>query len=321
VSATVTAPPDNPESPEVEQRSTRAGDVVFRTAAFVAAMLVIVFLAGVGLFLLIQGWPALDNSGENAYDKPSVWSLVGPLLFGTVLASIMAMIIVAPLAIGLGLVISHYAPRRLAKPVGFLVDLLAAVPSVIFGLWGLWVLADFLKPPGLHSWLADWLGWIPLFTGPPSQTGRTLLTASVVLALMALPIVTAIMREIFAQTPREHEEAALALGATRWEMIRLAVLPYARSGMVAALLLGLGRALGETMAIAMVLSATGASLNWSLIQSDNSNTIAAFIANNYANAAGEKVNVLIFAGLALFVLTFLVNFLGRWVATRGVVKG
>ncbi len=321
MSVTTTAPPDTPESPDAEQRSSRAGDVVFRTAAFVAAMLVIVFLAGVGLFLLIQGWPALEAEGENAYGKSGILSLVLPLLFGTVLASIVAMVIVAPLAIGLGLVISHYAPRRIAKPVGFLVDLLAAVPSVIFGLWGLSVLSDFLKPPGLHTWLADWLGWIPFFEGPPSATGRTLLTASVVLALMALPIVTAIMREIFAQTPREHEEAALALGATRWEMIRLAVLPYARSGMVAALLLGLGRALGETMAVAMVLSATGASINWSLIQSDNSNTIAAFIANNYANASGTKVNVLIFAGLALFVLTFLVNFLGRWVATRGVVKG
>lgn len=297
----------------------RLGDIVFSAMALTAAILVIVLLAGVAVFLVIKGLPGLEASGDQAYDKPSIWALVGPLLFGTVLSSILAMLIVAPLAIGLGLVISHYAPRSVAKPVGYLVDLLAAVPSVVFGLWGITVLAPMMKP--IYQWLAGPLGWIPLFDGPASGSGRTLLTASIVLALMALPIVTAIMREVFAQTPRMHEEAALALGATRWEMIRMAVLPYARSGMVAALLLGLGRALGETMAVAMVLSATGAIVSWDVISSANSNTIAAFIANQYANAAGLKINVLIFAGLALFVLTFLVNFLGRWVATRGEVKG
>ncbi|THV08735.1 phosphate ABC transporter permease subunit PstC, partial [Nocardioides caeni] len=230
-----------------------------------------------------------------------------------------AMVIVTPLAIGLGLVISHYAPRRLAKPVGFLVDLLAAVPSVVFGLWGLIVLAPYLKP--FHEFLVDYFGWIPFFDGPASATGRTILTAGIVLALMALPIVTAIMREIFAQTPRAHEEAALALGATRWEMIRLAVFPYARSGMVAALMLGLGRALGETMAVAMVLSTTGIIVSLDIVSSANSNTIAAFIARSFKEASGTSVNVLIFAGLALFVLTFAVNFLGRWIATRGVAKG
>lgn len=316
MSATVEAPP--PLS-DTDETTSRAGDRIFSGTALGAALLVIVFLAGVAVFLLIQGLPALDAHDELAYEKPGIWDLVLPLLFGTILASVLAMIIVTPLAIGLGLVISHYAPRRIAKPVGFLVDLLAAVPSVVFGLWGLSVLAEYLKPA--HRWLADWFGFIPLFEGPASNTGKTLFTAAVVLALMALPIVTAIMREIFAQTPRAHEEAALALGATRWEMIRYAVLPYARSGMVAALLLGLGRALGETMAVAMVLSATGATINWSVIGADNSNTVAAFIANQYANAAGLKTNVLIFAGLALFVLTFLVNFLGRWIATRGVTKG
>ena len=318
MSATIDAPPE-PLDGLAAGRTSRLGDVVFRRAAMLAALLVIAFLAGVAAFLVIQGIPALDAKGTTAYEKPDVWALVFPLLFGTILASVAAMIIVAPLATGLALVISHYAPRSIAKPVGFLVDLLAAVPSVVFGLWGLEVLSKHLKP--VHGWLVDWFGWIPFFGGPASNTGKTLLTASVVLALMALPIVTAIMREIFAQTPRAHEEAALALGATRWEMIRYAVLPYARSGMVAALLLGLGRALGETMAVAMVLTATGATINWSIVGADNSNTVAAFIANQYANAAGVKSNVLIFAGLALFLLTFLVNFVGRWIATRGVVKG
>ncbi|WP_307861600.1 phosphate ABC transporter permease subunit PstC [Nocardioides xinjiangensis] len=306
------------QEPQERARTTRVGDAVFSRTALGAALLVVGMLAGVAVFLVAQGLPALEASGEQAYGKPSVWSLVGPLLFGTVLSSVLAMVIVTPLAIGLALVISHYAPRRVAKPVGYLVDLLAAVPSVVFGLWGIAVLAPRLVP--VYEWLNNWFGWIPLFGGPVSSSGRTLLTASVVLALMALPIVTAILREIFAQTPTMHEEAALALGATRWEMIRMAVLPYARSGIVAALLLGLGRALGETMAVAMVLSATGAIVSFDVISSANSNTIAASIANNYANAAGLKINVLIFAGLALFVLTFVVNFLGRYIATRGQVK-
>ncbi|WP_196780898.1 phosphate ABC transporter permease subunit PstC [Nocardioides sambongensis] len=312
----MTVIPEEPTTDEVAAR--RVGDAIFSKAALVASLLVIAFLAGVAVFLVIKGLPALDAEPDNLQGRANVFSLVGALLFGTILSAVMAMIIVTPLAVGLGLVISHYAPRRLAKPVGFLVDLLAAVPSVVFGLWGLIVLAPYLKP--VHEWLVDYLGWIPLFDGPASATARTLLTASVVLALMALPIVTAIMREVFAQTPRAHEEAALALGATRWEMIQMAVLPYARSGMVAALLLGLGRALGETMAVAMVLSATGVIISWDVVSSQNSNTIAAFIAQGYKEASPIKVAILIFAGLALFLLTFLVNFLGRWIAARGVVK-
>lgn len=296
----------------------RMGDTVFNGAALASALLVIVLLAGVGIFLTIQGLPALDAHGEALYGSKGIWSLVGSLLFGTVLASIVAMIIVTPLAIGLGLVISHYAPRAIAKPVGYLVDLLAAVPSVVFGLWGLSVLAPKLVP--IYKWLADNLGFIPLFDGVVTPTGRTIMTASIVLALMALPIVTAVCREVFAQTPRMHEEAALALGATRWEMIKMAVFPYSRSGVVSALMLGLGRALGETMAVAMVLSASGAAISFKLLTNQNANTIAAFIANNYANASGSKINVLIFAGLMLFILTFVVNFLGRWIAARGQAK-
>jgi phosphate transport system permease protein len=314
----VTATLDEPTAASTLSGSRR-GDSIFRGTTLGASLLVIVFLAGVGLFLLIKGFPALDATPDDLDGKANIFTLVGALLFGTVLAATIAMIIVAPLAIGLGLVISHYAPRRLAKPVGFLVDLLAAVPSVVFGLWGAFVLAPKMKP--VHEFLVEYLGWIPLFAGPASGTARTLLTASVVLALMALPIVTAIMREVFAQTPRAHQEAALALGATRWEMIRMTVLPYGRSGMVAALLLGLGRALGETMAVAMVLSATGVVVSFNVVsRDDNSNTVAAFIAQNYKEASPIGVAILIFAGLALFVLTFLVNFVGRGIATRGLPK-
>ena len=164
------------------------------------------------------------------------------------------MLIATPLAIGVGLVISHYAPRPIAKALGYLVDLLAAIPSVVYGLWGIQFLAPNVFP--VFRWLQNNLGFLPFFEGPVT-TGRTILTASMVLAIMALPIITAICREVFAQTPRMHEEAALALGATRWEMIRLTVFPYARSGIISAMMLGLGRALGETMAVALVLSATG----------------------------------------------------------------
>ena len=159
-----------------------------------------------------------------------------------------------PLSVAVALFISHYAPRRLAQALGYIVDLLAAVPSVVFGLWGIMVLAPAVQP--VYAWLNENMGWFPLFAGTVSSTGRTIFTAAIVLAVMVVPIITAICREIFLQTPVLHEEAALALGATRWEMIRMAVFPFGRSGIVSASMLGLGRALGETMAVAMVLSAT-----------------------------------------------------------------
>ena len=192
-------------------------------------------------------------------------------------------------------------------------DLLAAIPSVVYGLWGGGVLNTYLVP--LHDWLYDHLSFIPLFAGPPSVTGRTMLTAGVVLAIMVLPITSAICREVFSQTPRLHEEAALALGATRWEMIRMAVFPYARSGMISGVMLGLGRALGETMAVVMVLSASPI-VTLNIISSENPATIASNIASNYKEASPDKQAVLIATGLVLFAFTFAVNFLARYVAGR-----
>ncbi len=217
----------------------------------------------------------------------------------------------------MALVISHYAPARLSRPVAYVVDLLAAIPSVVYGLWGI----NFLAPRLAHGyqWLSDHLGWLPFFDGPPSPTGRTILTAGVVLAVMILPITTAIAREVFLQTPKLNEEAALALGATRWEMVRMAVFPYARSGMVSAVMLGLGRALGETMAVAMVLSATGV-VTWNLIGSQNPSTIAANIALQFPESSGDRVNVLIATGLVLFLVTFVVNFAARAVVARARIK-
>jgi phosphate transport system permease protein len=227
---------------------------------------------------------------------------------------VIALLIATPLSLGVALVISHYAPRRLSQPVGYLVDLLAAVPSVVYGLWGIAFLGPRLGPA--YAWLEQNLGWLPFFTGPASTSGRTILTAGIVLAIMALPIITAITREIFAQTPTLNEEAALALGATRWEMIRLAVLPYAKSGIVSAVMLGLGRALGETMAVAMVLSATSGVVTLNLISTVNPSTIAANIANGFPEATGLGVNALIASGLVLFVITFAVNFGARAIVAR-----
>jgi len=292
----------------------RPGDRVFSGSAVFAGSMILLTLAAVAIFLIVQSLPALFATNEDASILPTnFWAYVGPLVFGTVWAAALALLMAVPVAIGIALFISHYAPRRLASVLGYIVDLLAAVPSVVFGLWGIGVLAPAVQP--LYAWLVDVFGWFPLFAGPVSGTGRTILTAAVVLAVMVLPIMTAICREVFLQTPVLHEEAALALGATRWEMIRTAVLPFGRSGIISASVLGLGRALGETMAVAMVLS-PAAVVSFVLTSSQNPSTIASNIALNYPEAHGVGVNVLIATGLILFVITFLVNSVARGVVNR-----
>jgi phosphate transport system permease protein len=291
----------------------RLGDLVFANLTRAAGLTILVALAGVGIFLTVEGIPAFGAGPEDLKGHSNLLTYVAPLVFGTLLAAVIALLIAVPLALGVALSISHYAPRRLATAIGYLVDLLAAVPSVVYGLWGIAVLGPKLVP--IYDWLAGHLDWIPFFAGPASNTGRTIFTASIVLALMVIPIVTAITREIFMQTPRLNEEAALALGATRWEMIRLAVLPYGRSGIVSAAMLGLGRALGETMAVAMVLSASGV-VTWNLISATNPSTIAANIALTFADATGTARNALIASGLVLFVITFVVNFSARAIVAR-----
>jgi phosphate transport system permease protein len=302
----------------------RPADRIFRGGATFAGSLILVILAAVAIFLIAQSIPAFVVDPSEIKGEPdSFWAYVGPLVFGTVWAAAIALVIAVPLAIGIALFISHYAPRRLAQGLGYIVDLLAAVPSVVFGLWGGGVLAPAIQP--VYGWLAANASWIPLFAPESSEpgsgiatvsgTGRTILTVGIVLAVMILPIITALCREIFLQTPKLHEEAALALGATRWEMIRVAVLPFGRSGIASAAMLGLGRALGETMAVAMVLS-PAAVVSFVLTSSQNPSTIASNIALNYPEAHGVGVNVLIATGLILFVITFLVNSVARGVVNR-----
>ncbi|GAA1915970.1 phosphate ABC transporter permease subunit PstC [Nocardioides hwasunensis] len=295
----------------------RLGDTIFSRLALAAGIIILVALAGVFIFLTIEGAPGLVKPASFYGSASTFAGYVAPLLFGTVLAAIIALVVAVPLSWGIALVVSHYAPKRVATPIAYVIDLLAAVPSVVFGLWGITVLAPKLSP--VYQWLEEHAGWVPFFAGPASTTGRTILTAGLVLAIMIIPIITAISREVFSQTPRLHEEAALALGATRWEMLRLAVFPYARSGMVSAVMLGLGRALGETMAVAMVLSA-GGGISFNLISNTNPASIASNIASNYREGTPGKIQVLIATGLVLFLVTFLVNFAARWVVTRNERK-
>ena len=300
--------------PTVAKR--RAGDIWFSGAAIAAGSMILITLAAVAIFLIVQSIPAFGADPKSASLLTSnFWAYVGPLLFGTVWVAFLAMLIGVPLSLGVALFITHYAPRRLAQLLGYVIDLLAAVPSVVFGLWGFAVLAPAVQP--VFAWLNTYAGWFPLFAGEVSKTGRTILTAAVVLAVMVVPIITAICREIFLQTPRLNEEAALALGATRWEMIRMAVLPYGRSGIVSASMLGLGRALGETMAVTMVLSVSS-KVTWELFTSTNPSTIAANIALTFPEAFQTNINVLIATGLILFIVTFAVNALARWIVSRRV---
>jgi len=296
---------------------TARGDRIFSGLSRGAGIAILVALAAVFIFLAIEGIPGINKPASSYRPLDSFVPYVGRLLFGTIFAGLIALVIAVPFALGIALFISHYAPKALAVPVAYVVDLLAAVPSVVFGLWGARTLGPYLVDG--HDWLADHLGFIPFFKGPASVTGKTVLTAGVVLAIMILPIITAICREIFKQAPRLNEEAALALGATRWEMIRLSVFPYARSGMVSAVMLGLGRALGETMAVAMVISASPVyTLN--MISNTNPSTIASNIASSFAEATPDKLAVLIATGLVLFVFTFAVNFAARAVVARSERK-
>jgi phosphate transport system permease protein len=291
----------------------RPGDRIFSGLSLSAGLIILAILAGVAVFLTVQGIPGITASPDEVKSGKSFLPYVWPLVYGTLIAATIAMLIAVPVAVGVALFISHYAPRKLGQSLGYLIDLLAAVPSVVYGLWGIQFLSPRMVP--FYEWLEKHLGFLPFFDGPVSATGRTILTACVVLAVMILPIMTAICREIFLQTPRLHEEAALALGATRWEMVKMAVLPFARSGIISAIMLGLGRTLGETLAIAMVLS-PALIVNFFVLRAQSPNTIAANIALQFPEASGVSVNALIASGLVLFVVTLLINMLARYIVSR-----
>jgi phosphate transport system permease protein len=296
----------------------RIGDRLFGAAARGSGIFLLAIMAAIAGFLIWQAIPALRadkvnflTSQEWAPNGAQARFGIAQLAFGTLMSSGLALLLAAPVAIGIALFIAFYAPRRLASGLGYIVDLLAAVPSVIYGLWGLQFFVT--KMAHVAQFLHDYFGWIPLFGGD-AVGGRSLLTAAVVLAIMILPIISSITREVFLQVPQANIEAALAIGATRWEMVRLAVLPFGRSGMVSASMLGLGRALGETIAVAMVLStASGISID---ILKDGGNTFAANVANTFGEATNIGRGALIASGLVLFVITLAVNMAARAVIAR-----
>ncbi|MFD4295170.1 phosphate ABC transporter permease subunit PstC [Rhodococcus sp. NPDC058505] len=301
----------------------RPGDRIFTTLAKGSAVFISVLIGAIGVFLIWRAVPALSRNEVNFLTSRSwVTTDIDHLAFGvldllqvTVLVSLFALALAMPVALGIAIFLTQYAPTRLARPLAYVIDLLAAVPSIVYGLWGLLIFAPAIRP--LAMWLNENLAWIPLFSdGSGSiQGGGTIFTAGIVLAVMILPMITAVTREVFNQTPVAHVEAALALGATKWEVVKTAVLPFGKSGYISGSMLGLGRALGETMALYMILRTTAASATWSLF--DGGSTIASKIALGYAEFNNDiQAGAYIAAGLVLFVLTFVVN-----AAARAAVAG
>jgi phosphate transport system permease protein len=289
------------------------GDRIFSSFSVAAALTILALLAGVAAFLLIQAAPAVTASSSELSGGKSLIDYIAPLAFGTVLAATVAVILAVPLAIAVALFISHVAPKRLLLPLGYMVDLLAAIPSIVYGLWGIFVLGPAVVGP--MRWLEQKLGFVPFFAGPASVTGRTMLVAGLVLTVMILPIVSAVAREVFSQTPRKLQEGALALGATRWEMLRMTVLPFGKSSIISGAMLGLGRALGETMAVTIILSVSGV-VSFNLISQANPSTIAANIALDFPESTGLAINTLIASGLVLFAITLVTNLAARAIIGR-----
>lgn len=299
----------------------RLGDRLFGGASLAAAWVIMLLVALIGVFLVAQAVPALLKD-QASFLTAREWSPGGDaprfgiveLLWTTVVSASIAMLIAVPVGVSVALFITQYAPSWLRRPAATLVDLLAAVPSIVYGLWGLLTFRDVVRP--LEDGVQNLLGWFPLFART-GISGGTIFFISIVLSIMILPIVTALSREVFDQTPTAHKEGALALGATQWEMIRTAVLPFGRPGVISASMLGLGRALGETIAVTFLVSklADGAPWTWSIF--NGGETFASRIANNAAEFdSPQRTGAYIAAGLVLFILTFVVNAIARIVINR-----
>ncbi len=290
--------------------SDKAYEILTAACALVVPALVV----GIAVAVFAAAWPAFSKLGFSIITS-SDWDVAAghfgaaPALFGTLVSSAVALIIATPLAIGIAVFLSEFSPLWLRQPIGFLVDLLAAIPSVVYGLWGIFVLIPIVRQhvmPFLRDTLH--LGATPLFTGP--AYGPSMLAAGIILAIMALPYISSVSREVLMAVPRSQREAALALGATRWEMIRDAVIPYAKSGIIGGIMLGLGRALGETMAVTMVIG-NRAEISASLFAPGY--TMASLIANQFSEATNDlHLSALMAVGAILFVITLIVNAIARW---------
>ena len=294
------------------------GDRVYEFLTALCALVVPALVVAIAVAIFAAAWPAFARLGLSIVTT-SDWDVRGghfgaaPALFGTLVSSAVALIIATPLAIGVAIFLSEFSPSWLRQPVGFLVDLLAAIPSVVYGLWGIFVLVPMLRQqvmPFLRDSLH--LGATPFFSGP--AYGPSMLAAGLILAVMALPYISAVSREVLMAVPRSQREAALALGATRWETIRDAVVPYAKSGIIGGIMLGLGRALGETMAVTMVIG-NRPEISASLFAPGY--TMASLIANEFSEATNDlHVSALMAVGAVLFVITLIVNAVARWLVWR-----
>jgi len=299
---------------ELRLKESAESDRIYELLTTACALVVPALVVSIAVAIFAAAWPAFAKLGLSIVTS-SNWDVAGghfgaaPAVFGTLVSSAVALVIATPLAIGVAIFLSEFSPVWLRQPVGFLVDLLAAIPSVVYGLWGIFVLIPLLREhvmPFLRDTLH--LGATPFFSGP--AYGPSMLAAGVILAIMALPYISAVSREVLMAVPRSQREAALALGATRWEMIRDAVIPYARSGIIGGIMLGLGRALGETMAVTMLIG-NRPEISASLLAPGY--TMASLIANEFSEATNDlHLSALMAVGVVLFIITLIVNAVARW---------
>lgn len=320
-------PPQKPPVPRKLAARLSASDRAFRGIARSGGLLVLILMILVGSFLGYRGAQALHKAGSSFLTTQD-WNPDGggfgiaAIMIGTILIALVAIVVAVPLALGTALYISEYAPRRIQRGLTSLVDLMAAVPSVVFGLWGFFFLE--WRMTSLSRWINDWFFWIPLFkvdgvtrnTTEPTATFYTSSTfiVGVVVALMVIPIAASIMREAFSQAPISEREGAYALGATRWGMIRAVVLPFGKGAVIGGTMLGLGRALGETIAVAMIISPVFV-IQPHILQHGGS-SISSLIALRYSESTPFGVSALMAAGLALFALTLVVNFVAAVIVAR-----
>jgi phosphate transport system permease protein len=304
-------------APLLSRRTRRnVGDLVFHGLTAAAAWSLVGVVVSIVAVLAWESSGAMKKFGWD-FLTTQKWDPVAneygalPFIYGTLVSSFLALLQAVPLGVGTAIFLSEMAPAWLRNPVAFLVELLAAIPSVVYGLWGIFVLVPFVRST-VAPWLADTLGFLPFFQGPSYGVG--MLTASMILAVMIVPYITSVALEVFRTVPIAQREGALALGATRWEMIRMAVLPYGRIGVIGAIMLGLGRALGETMAVTMVI---GNRPEIALSFFAPASTMASVIANEFSEATSDLyVQVLAEIGLVLLVVTMLVNVLARLLVWR-----
>ena len=287
-------------------RTQSPGDRIFRAVLFIAAAVILIIVAAMIAMMFSYSMPTIREFGfgflEGRVWNPAMGSYGAlPFIYGTVVSSVLALVISVPVSIGIAIFLTEQAPTRLSRPIAFLVELLAAIPSVVYGLWGIFVLAPFIREY-LGAFLQNYLGFIPLFQG--RLTGIGMLTGGIILAIMITPIITAVVRDVLEAVPTTQREAALALGATKWETTQI-VLANAASGIAGAVVLCLGRAIGETMAVTMVIGNTP-QISSSLFEP--AYTIASVLASNFGDATGEMyLSALIEIGLVLFLVTFVVN--------------